>query len=77
MKQLGYYAKDIKGNLYQFEWGESNLFYIVDLQGKRLDDPEQYELLEIGYFTAETKVKPEILKITDEQAEVTLEKLNK
>lgn len=54
MEQLGYYAMDAKKNLYQFEWGVGEwdgLFYIIDLKGKTLANPDNYTILEIGYYT--------------------------
>ncbi len=54
IKQLGYYAKDVNGNLYQFEWGAGDEFYIMNSNGDMvMDDPSKYEILEIGYFTSE------------------------
>ena len=51
MKQLGYYAKDSKNNLHQFEWGKSDEFYIIDKNNvKQLADSKDYEILEIGVF---------------------------
>lgn len=54
MKQLGYYAKDKNNNLHQFKLDADNTFYILDVYGyyvvAKADD---YEILEIGYFTAE------------------------
>lgn len=53
MKQLGYYAKDFRNNLFKFEWGDNDKFYIIDINGKRLANPKDYEILEIGFFTAD------------------------
>ena len=53
MKQLGYYAKDSKNNLYQFEWGEDETLYIIDANGQRpidADKVKDYEIIEIGVF---------------------------
>ena len=54
MKKLGYYAKDLNGNLFQYEWAADNEFYIMNSDGDMvMTDPSKYELLEIGYFTSE------------------------
>jgi hypothetical protein len=68
-KRLGYYAMDKNNNLFQFEWGtkddkvynlsmeggmtEHDAFFIIDINGKRLANPKNYEILEIGFFTAD------------------------
>ena len=53
MERLGYYAKDFKGTLYQYEWGVDDTFYIIDKDGKRIANVENYEILEIGFFKSE------------------------
>ena len=51
---IGYYAKDVNGNLYQYEWGAGDEFYIMNSNGDMvMDDPSKYEILEVGYFTSE------------------------
>lgn len=56
MKALGYYAKDKKtNNLFQFEHGAGDEFYIINQDGdKVMRDPKDYEILEIGFFTADS-----------------------
>jgi hypothetical protein len=58
VEQIGYYARDVHGNLHQFEWGKvTNSFYIIDRKDMRKDgvkiipaDPKDYEILEIGFY---------------------------
>jgi len=67
MKQLGYYAKDKDNNLHQFEWGANDEFYIKNSDGEMVhSNPKEYEILEIGYFTADT---PRSVGLTKEQLE--------
>lgn len=64
MKQLGYYAmcKETK-NLYQYEWGADDEFSIMNSDGDFvMADPNDYEVLEIGYFKAEEIVE-EIVEV--------------
>jgi len=50
MKRLGYYAKSkFTGHLYQFEWTQDGELLINNLEV----DPSRYEILEIGFFTAD------------------------
>lgn len=58
-KNLGYYAMDKDKNLYQFEWGADNTFYIANPLGDTLSsqgqkmmkaDPKEYEIIEVGYY---------------------------
>ena len=50
MELLGYYAKDLEGNLFKYEWGASDEFYIINSDGCLImADPNEYEVLEIGY----------------------------
>jgi hypothetical protein len=50
MKRLGYYAKSkATGHLYQFEWTQDDKLLIDNVEV----DPSQYEILEIGFFTAD------------------------
>lgn len=67
MERLGYYAKDKDGNLHQFQWGEDDTFYINDEAGElvsnlghkmKIADAKDYEILEIGFFTADSYEKP-------------------
>lgn len=53
MKQLGYYARDKDNNLFQFEWGTDNSFKILVGGELKLVEPEDYKIIEIGYFTVE------------------------
>ena len=53
MNKLGYYAKDKDNNLHQFEWSKDNKLLIITPLGKIESDPKDYEILEIGYFTAD------------------------
>lgn len=54
MTRLGYYAKDSENNLFQYEWAAGDEFYIKNSDGDMvMADPDKYEVLEIGYFTAE------------------------
>jgi hypothetical protein len=49
-KQIGYYAKDEWGNLYQFEWRGQNKdqFYIqISPINFRKEDERHYEIVEI------------------------------
>ena len=53
MKKLGYYAKDSQNNLFQYELGADDEFYILNSDGDMvMTDPNKYEILEIGYFDA-------------------------
>jgi hypothetical protein len=52
---LGYYAKDSKDNLLQFEWGENDKFYIIRANGKKvIANADDYEILEICFTTADS-----------------------
>ena len=52
MEKLGYYAKDSQNNLYQYEWGADDEFYILNSDGDMvMSDPNKYIILEIGIFT--------------------------
>ena len=57
MKKLGYYAKDKDNNLYQFEWGANDKLYLhlPNVKGIRKVEvsPKDYEIVEIGFFTAD------------------------
>jgi hypothetical protein len=57
MEPLGYYAKDVNNNLFQFKWELDNTFLIKCVEpsvvGWVVADPKDYEILEIGFFTAE------------------------
>lgn len=53
MEQLGYYAMDKNKDLFQFEWDEVDNFYILKDGKKIVSDPNNYEILEIGFFTAD------------------------
>lgn len=53
MERLGYYAMDKDKNLFQYEWGANEEFYIMDSNGDLvMKDPKEYEILEVGYFVA-------------------------
>ena len=50
MKRLGYYAKSkATAHLYQFEWTQDDKLLINNVEV----DPSRYEILEIGFFTAD------------------------
>jgi hypothetical protein len=52
MNSLGYYAKDKNKDLFQFEWF-FDVFYILK-NGERISaNADDYEILEIGFFTAD------------------------
>jgi hypothetical protein len=58
MKRLGYYAKNqVTGNLHEYEtywWMEDDVFMVKDMLGNWVkEDPSKYEVLEIGFFTAD------------------------
>jgi hypothetical protein len=55
MKRLGYYAKNqVTGNLHEYEWTEYDVFMVKDMLGNLVkEDPSKYEVLEIGFFTAD------------------------
>ena len=53
MEGLGYYAKNKDNDLFQFEWSELDDFFIKVGDDMILSDPNDYEILEIGYFTAD------------------------
>jgi len=52
MKRLGYYAKDVNDNLFQFRWS-LNKFEILVVDSWIEKDPNEYEILEIGHFISE------------------------
>ena len=54
MKRLGYYAKDKDGNLFQYEWGAGDEFSILKDGDYVMADPKEFEILEIGFFTADS-----------------------
>jgi hypothetical protein len=54
MVQIGYYAKDKNGALLQFEHGADEKFYVFYSGVKTLANVEDFEILEIGYFTADS-----------------------
>lgn len=57
MKQLGYYAKNKKGDLFRFEWSTDDKFSIIRGDGSvQTQDPNDYEVLEIGHFDADSKL---------------------
>jgi len=54
MKKLGYYAKDSQNNLFQYEWGADDEFYILNSDRDMvMADPNKYDVLEIGYFDSQ------------------------
>ena len=55
MKQLGYYAKDANGNLFKFQWSANNEFSVWVKNEKVISDPNDFEIIEVGFFTAESK----------------------
>ena len=51
MERLGYYAMDKDKNLFIFEWGANDEFYIMKKNGDFvMANPNDYEILEIGIF---------------------------
>lgn len=52
-ERLGYYAKDKNQDLHQFEWGQDDTFYIVKDGQKTVANIKDYEILEIGFYTAD------------------------
>ena len=54
MERLGYYAKDKEGDLYQFRWGTNEIFEIKFGIQWIQKNPKDYEILEIGFFTADS-----------------------
>lgn len=70
MKTLGYYAKDKDTNLFQYEWGAGDEFYIQNCDGEMVhSNPDEYEVIQVGVITAGNPVKKE------EQARQTLREL--
>ena len=52
MVRLGYYAKNkITNDLFQFEWDADDTFYIFKDGEKQVAFADDYEILEIGFFT--------------------------
>jgi hypothetical protein len=51
---LGYYAKDKDNNLFKFKWGSNEEFYIYKDNKAIAVNPDDYEILEIGFFSAES-----------------------
>jgi len=66
MKQLGYYAKYKDNNLYQFKWEKDGSFLILVNGIWFVNDPAEFEILDIGYFTADSKVKEKPIYIYEE-----------
>lgn len=67
MKTLGYYAKDKDTNLFQYEWGAGDEFYIQNCDGEMVhSNPDEYEVIQVGVITTGNPVKKE------EQARQTL-----
>lgn len=66
MEQLGYYAKDKDGNLFRFEWSSEDEFSIA-LKGGAMQtqDPKDYEIIEIGYFTADSRPNTKELSLNE------------
>lgn len=52
MKRLGYYAMDRFNNLFKFEWRNDDTFYILNEGIMTKQNPKDYEIVEIGYFTS-------------------------
>lgn len=52
MTKLGYYAKDKDNNLFQYRWHPNDVFEILLNGHWTMRHCEDYEILEIGYFTA-------------------------
>jgi len=54
MNQLGYYAKDKENDLYQFRWKSDSTFEIKFGVQWIEKNPKDFEILEIGFFTADS-----------------------
>jgi hypothetical protein len=69
MEILGYYAKDKNKNLFQFEWGANDEFYIMNSDGDMvMKDPNEYEIIEVGYFIEyEDEVEDEDITIIEKR----------
>lgn len=66
MRQLGYYAKDSSNNLFKFEWGNDDTFYVLKEGSMTKQNPKDYEIIEIGYFRSKeesTTTKTNIMEI--------------
>ncbi len=64
MERLGYYAMDKDKNLFQYEWGANDEFYIMDSNGDLvMKDPKEYEILEVGYFKVGKFVEEEVNEV--------------
>ena len=55
MTRLGYYAKDSNNNLFQYEWGYDEVFYIMINGEKTIADPNKYEVLDLSYSQKKDK----------------------
>ena len=55
MTRLGYYAKDSNNNLFQYEWGYDEVFYIMINGEKTIADPNKYEVLDLSYSQKNTR----------------------
>ena len=55
MTRLGYYAKDSNNNLFQYEWGYDEVFYIMINGEKTIADPNKYEVLDLSYSQKKEK----------------------
>ena len=51
---LGFYAKNKENDLFRFHWKEDNTFYIIVGTDMILSNPNDYEILEIGFLTADS-----------------------
>ena len=54
MKQLGYYAKDKNNDLFRFAWNSTDDFFIFINGIKILANPNDFEIIEVGYFTGDS-----------------------
>ncbi len=75
MEALGYYAKDKDNNLYQFEWGANDEFYIQHHLGLIHSDPKQYEIIQVGMITADTPTEDGLSKEQSERRLVIMKKV--
>ena len=58
MRHLGYYVMDRFNNLFKFKWGKDDTFYVLKEGTMTKQNPKDYEILEIGYFTSDKVETP-------------------
>ena len=57
MEQLGYYAKDVDGNLHQFTWGQDGKLFIKLPFGVAEIDLKKVEIVQVGIINADTPTR--------------------